>query len=233
MAKVQYGSIITDMSGSIGGITFQKNRSGSIARLRSGTRKNTTPKQSEAHALHTALIREFSLLTLPEKQAWDLFADANPKTDKFGTERVLTGQNMFESLNYWYLRFGFPLLKAPPIITLPTPVPTYNILLDTTQIGIEFAPPFEPASNSLIIFTTPPTNRVTQSMRPLWRFTIADASPSYSIIDFTTQWEEAHGIDHPAGGTGGNYNIGVLVMTICNVCGFTSVGTIQVANIIF
>ena len=47
MARVEYGAIVTDLTGSIGGTTFQRNSSGAIARSRAYTPVNPSQQQSD------------------------------------------------------------------------------------------------------------------------------------------------------------------------------------------
>ena len=84
MAKVTYGALVTEINGSIGGITFQTNRAGTIARIRPASFRSRTGKQNTEIANFTSLIAGFSALTLAQKQAWDTFASVHTKETKFG-----------------------------------------------------------------------------------------------------------------------------------------------------
>src|SRR3990167_8787809 len=127
MARIVY--TIGELFGSIGGLTFQRNRSGKTVRMRPTVGKKSTTKQQESHLTHNNLLRGWQLLSLADKNEWNTYADTFTKTNKFGQEKELTGQNWYESINYWRNVLGLSELTTPPAHDLPTSPPTFEILL--------------------------------------------------------------------------------------------------------
>ncbi len=230
MARIQLGALITDISGSIGGFTFQKNRSGRIIRSRGGTFKSSTPKQTISQSAHTTAIARWMELSFAEKELWNLFAIANTKVDKFGNVRTLSGLNWFESINATRLCFGLSLLLAPPIFSLPASPPAYDFTASATQLLIDFNPPFEPVDTGLKIWTTPPLTTITNSLQSQYRLTKCIQSASYDVLDITADWVAAHNIPYPPSSNTYCFTIGVLIQSCLLDNGICSAGTSNISS---
>ncbi len=122
MARVIYGSIITDIKGSIGGITYQKNGSGTIARLKPRKTKTNTQKQRDQQPRLKELQRNWNLLELGLKALWNDFASVNDKIGLDGNPKVLTGYQWYLSINQNRLLFNDPILEAPPVFEVVNPI---------------------------------------------------------------------------------------------------------------
>lgn len=197
MAKVQFGAIIDTITGSVGGWTFHRNRSGNIVRSRGAALRNSTAKQTLAHQTHIKFLQLFQALTQANKDLWNVFADTFTKTDKFGQIKTLSGQNWFESINFNRELVGLSILNAPPVRTLPVAVQDYNFTIGSSKIRIRFAPPFDPVNNALVIFTTPFNTRITTSQRQFQRLTKVITSGPFDNIDITLDWENTHEVPWP------------------------------------
>jgi hypothetical protein len=197
MAKVQFGAAIDTITGSVGGWTFHRNRSGNIVRSRGAALRNSTTKQTQAHQTHIKFLQLWQALTQVNKDLWDTFADTFTKTDKFGEVKTLSGQNWFESINFNLELAGLAILNAPPAHSLPVDVQDYNLVVGSTEIEVNFNPAFDPADTALIIFTTSFNTRVTTSQRQFQRLTKVIPSGPFDNIDLTADWESAHGVPWP------------------------------------
>jgi len=122
MARIIYGSIITDIKGSIGGITFQKNASGQVARLKPRKNKTNTQKQRDQQPRLKGLQREWNLLSLTNKILWNDFGVANNKIGLDGQEKTLTGYQWFLTINENRLLFDDSILSAPPVYEIVNPI---------------------------------------------------------------------------------------------------------------
>lgn len=231
MARVQYGALVTALSGSLGGITFQNNASGTIARLKSGTLSNPTTKQSIAQQALTKWISAWQQLPYLSKVAWNNYAILYPKIDQFGNSKILTGLNWFQSINYNLELIGQPSVTLPPVHTLPTGVPSYTIVLTATSASIVFSPAFNPVGESLIIRATPPLSRSTTSVRQDMRLILTEVTPPWTTIDITAAWSAYFGIDWADIQAPYCYTIAVSVQTVNNISGIASSAVIiQGAN---
>jgi len=165
LAKVTYGSIITEINGSIGGITFQTNRAGTIARLRPATFRSRSGKQNTEIANFTSLIAGFSELSLADKATWDAFALAHTKETKFGETRTLTGQNWYVSSNGHREQLGLARIDVAPMFQMPIGNDNFSLVVDATKIEITKNNPLSPNDTSLLFWGTPPIRRTTTSLR--------------------------------------------------------------------
>lgn len=122
MARIIYGAIITDIKGSIGGITFQKNGSGQIARLKPRKSKTNTQKQRDQQPRLKEVQKNWNELSLVNKILWNDFAAVNNKIGLDGQEKKLTGYQWFLSINENRLLFNDSILSVPPTYEIVSPI---------------------------------------------------------------------------------------------------------------
>ena len=200
MARVQYGAIITDIKGSIGGITFQANSASKIARLRSTRRKQNTQLQNNKVSDFQATFPDWASMTQVEKDAWNTFAAANNKTNKWGEVKVLNGFNWFQSVNLYLEIVGESFITTPPVWESPLAVPNYTVAAVFNDFSINWSPSFPHADHYLLLFTSPLLRTVSQANRKVLRLTSVIARGTHSTYDFLTDWENAHNIAVPIAG---------------------------------
>jgi len=221
MAIVEFGAAIVNMTGSVRGWTFQFTRAGSIVRTKPIQRKSSTPKQTSEQAAFVTQIQAFQLISLANKVAWDAFAGVNPKENKFGQQKLLTGQNWFTTINSARARLGLAQLDAPPTATLPVPITSFNLTVDNTKIEIDSITPDNPTDTGLFIDTTFPVSQLSRSQRSPFRVTETINSGPFGTIDLTALWEAAHALNYPPGSANDCFNIGVRLQPVNTVTGIT------------
>ena len=231
MARVEYGAMITEITGSVGGFTFQKNKSGNIVRSRPKTFKNSTSKQTIAQSLHITFLSNWQNLSLVNKILWNDFAALNTKTNAFGEVKALTGLNWYESINQNRLKMGLSLFEAPPVHALPIGVGTYTVDLNLVTLEITFTPTFSPVGTDLCIWTTQPVSRVSDSLRSEFRQTLLVTGDNYANIDLTSAWESTHSIPWPPSAQTNCFQIGIMVQTCLQASGICSVGLLNIDNL--
>jgi len=228
MARVEYGAIVTDIQGSIGGFTFQQNRAGKIVRTRPATHKNSTPKQSIAQSLHMDFMVRWQNLSLANRILWNDFALLHDKTNRWGELKSLSGLNWFESINQNRLKMSLGVLDSPPVYALPTNPPAFTVDINLVSLEIEFAPPFTPVGTDLCIWTTQPVSRVSTSLREAFRQTLLVTGDNYGVIDLTAAWESTHSIPWPPSSQTDCFQIGILVQSCLQSSGICSAGVINI-----
>lgn len=142
MALVRYGGGIVQMSGSIAGNTFARNRYGNYVRSRIAPVNPQSPRQSAIRAI-VAFVTTLWLSTLTQLQrdAWAVFANNVPAKNKLGEVINLSGFNQFVKSNIVAVNVGLaPILDAPVIFDLPGEDPEFNIAVDagTGKITVAF-----------------------------------------------------------------------------------------------
>lgn len=228
MARVEYGVIITDIIGSIGGITFQHNRSGKIARLRPKTHKHPTAAQVLRQVKHSGILHSWQQLSGTHQDDWNDFADLHTKTNMFGDVKTLSGLNWFESVNLSRDLIGLNELTTPPAYNLPAAVPNYTVTIDDTKIELNLPVPFDTADNSLVIRATNPIPNTTTNFRGQWRFIKYEGTGVINTIDITNLWKDIFTCVYPPSSNMAGFNIGIMLQVIRKDSGIQSVGSTSI-----
>ncbi|MCH8992650.1 MAG: hypothetical protein IIA44_13015 [Acidobacteria bacterium] len=112
--------ILTQASGSIGGITASHNRGGMYFRARAIPTDPNTPAQATIRSIFSALVdRWSSILTSVQRGSWDVYADLVPLPGPLGDPITVSGFNHFVRSNVPRSRATRPIVDtAPPFPTL-------------------------------------------------------------------------------------------------------------------
>lgn len=210
MARVQYGSIITDMIGSIGGLTFQHNRSGKIVRQKPTGRKLVTFAQNARIHEFQTLVDLWSALSQTNKNLWNTWADTYTFYNNWGEEKALNGYNWFMSINGFLQLVGETLKTAPGSYATPLAVPEYTPLFQYDEVSFEFTSSFDHSDHYLLVWTTSPIRNNNPNIRGALRLTDIVAPGTDTIVDITSEWQSTHGLSLPL--TGGT---SALACTFC------------------
>lgn len=137
MSLVRYGGGVVQMSGSIAGNTFARNRSGNYVRAR------TTPVNPQS-ALQTAVRASIAFLTAAwsqtltalQRAAWNNYADNVAMKNRLGETIYLSGFNHFIRSNVLIKVYGGTVVAAgPTALELPEQDPTFAIAAsEATQV---------------------------------------------------------------------------------------------------
>ena len=133
MALVKYGGGITGMSGSIGGQTHARNRSGSYIRQRTKPVNPNTERQNLVRAALAMLTERWAdVLTDVQRIAWNDYAAGVAMKNRLGDSIKLTGFNHYIRSNANIARRGGTVEDAGPTnLSLPEQDPTLSI---TTEV---------------------------------------------------------------------------------------------------
>lgn len=119
-------SVLAQASGSAGGYTFSRNRSGAYLRNRSVPTNPGSADQQTVRGIFAGLSSAWSAITAAQRAAWALYASNVPVTNRLGEQIFLTGQQMFVRNNAVRLRLGLsqisdgPTIMAGASLTLPS-----------------------------------------------------------------------------------------------------------------
>lgn len=115
MALVKYGNGIVQMSGSIAGNTYARNRFGNYVRARTKpTNPNTARQQAIRGFMATLTTRWSQTLTAVQRTAWNLYGSSVAMKNRLGEVVYLTGFNHFIRSNMWRLDLGQTIIDAGP-----------------------------------------------------------------------------------------------------------------------
>lgn len=142
MAQVRYAGGIGELSGSIAGNTFARNRSGFYVRHRT---KPINPNSALQVIVRSALAfltaRWSATLTAPQRAAWNLYASSVAMKNRLGESIYLTGFNHYIRSNMIAKQLAETIVDAGPVIfELPAKDPTLAVTASeaTQQLTVSY-----------------------------------------------------------------------------------------------
>lgn len=131
-------NMVTQASGSIGGLTASRNRGGMYFRARSVPTNPNTIYQQAVRNIFATLSAGWSVLDEEDRDRWSVFATNTPVINALGDQIYLTGQQMYIRNNAARLQAGLSTISAGPIIfgsSTITPTPAVAPELGTQTLG--------------------------------------------------------------------------------------------------
>jgi hypothetical protein len=141
MALVRLGGGIASASGSVGSITFSRNRGGPYIRNRVVPINPDTEFQQEVRNLVSQLTSAWSsILTQGQRESWDLYALNVPLPNPLGEPRNVGGLGMYVRCNVPRLQTDLPRVDiGPDIFNLATFTPaTIETYVEPGLLGLGF-----------------------------------------------------------------------------------------------
>ena len=164
MARVTYGSGVTELAGSIGGVTYQKNASGNIAKLRANPTVNPTALQADYQTRMAMLVAYWSTLSQADKDTWDAFAAAHDHTTPWGETKTLSGYQWFLSSSLMRLLYYSTFSDVAPTWEVQPPPNAFTIETSATYIRVAWVPDYN-APNDLIAYVSLPLRQSSLKLR--------------------------------------------------------------------
>jgi len=114
MAKIQFGMMMTDARGKLGGQVFSKNRAGAYIRSKVTPSNPQTLDQQANRALLGSTSRGWSSLTDDQRTAWNAAVVNWPMKTIFGATAIPSGKSLYVMLNKNLLGIGSSEIATPP-----------------------------------------------------------------------------------------------------------------------
>ncbi|MCK5614530.1 hypothetical protein KAR91_72365 [Candidatus Pacearchaeota archaeon] len=132
MALLKMSAIVNQASGSVGGVTFARNRFGQYARAKiTPVNPNSSGQVAVRASIAFLADRWSSVLTAAQRTAWNLYGSSVDMTNRLGETIQLTGFNHYIRSNLEYKRtFGVTIDAGPTVFELPAQDPTFAITAD-------------------------------------------------------------------------------------------------------
>lgn len=145
MALVRYGAGVVQMSGSIAGTTFARNKSGNYARARTTPVNPSSDRQESVRASIAALSDRWSnTVTAVQRTAWNLYASSVAMKNRLGEVIFLSGYNHYLRSNSILKLIGETEIDAGPVIfELPEQDPLFAFTASEAAQTIDYV--FDPA----------------------------------------------------------------------------------------
>ncbi len=142
MALVKFGGGVVQMSGSIAGDTFARNRYGNYVRARTKpTNPNTALQVSIRATMALLTTRWAQTLTGAQRTAWNLYGSSVTMKNRLGENTFLTGFNHYIRSNIILKNLGAaPYDNGPTVFELPAQDPTLALTASeaTQQLTITY-----------------------------------------------------------------------------------------------
>lgn len=147
MARIKVASPIAGIRGTLGGLVFSRNQSGSFCRAWSRGANPRSATQQPTRLNLSTLPADWRALTQVQRDAWDTYAAAaaQEKTDPFGTAYYVSGWNWYVAVNQWRATVAQSAASAPPSSSTPAAPTITDLTIDE-----------DPADTSSITFSGSP-----------------------------------------------------------------------------
>jgi len=151
MARVRLGPVVTDIAGSIGGLTIQRNKFGITARSKPlPIRKNTTSQLIIRIHLRT-IQNAWRALTDAQRLQWDRFPNFSGQTIRRDKSVLISGYNLYLIYQLYRLLNDQELYTTIAYAPLPG-IPVFEELSYSTGILYAgFSDPVDPAELFFIL----------------------------------------------------------------------------------
>ena len=113
MARVQYGTIVTELKGKVAGQVFQRGSTGFVLRNKNSRKGSDSLIRSASARLLTRVSSSWRDLTDEERTQWSGGAVNWPFVDKFGVPYTGSGYQYYMAFNRNRLQIGLAMVTAP------------------------------------------------------------------------------------------------------------------------
>lgn len=140
MANIQFGAIVVDARGKIGGQVFRKTATGHSLQRKANQSKNARVGRTQQFQKLVGSLRQYSALTSVERQDLTDFAQLHPLPNKFGVLRPLPARAMYQKLNANLITANLGQLD---INSLNSDLPAVNFIgvsYNSAKRELEFTP---------------------------------------------------------------------------------------------
>jgi len=195
MAKIEYGPIAAQVSGSMGGTTFSRNRYGTYFRNKAIPVNPNTPYQQAVRANLAARSQEWRGLQDEERRAWATWSQSNPFIDRLGNSQVLQPNAAYVRLNALLAMSGNSVITDPPVGDAPLALATLSFAPDATAgtCVVTFTPTPLGATEHLIVNVAVCNSTGISYVKNLYKLTEFGAAATASLIDIIDGIEERFG----------------------------------------
>lgn len=138
MANIQFGAIVVDARGKIGGQVFRKTATGHTLQRKANQSKNARVGRTQQFQKLVGSLRQYSSLTASERQDLADFSALHPLPNKFGVLRPLPARAMYQKLNANLLSANLGALVISSLSSLLPAVTFHSVNYDYSKRQIEF-----------------------------------------------------------------------------------------------
>lgn len=156
MARVNYGGLVTEFNGSIGGTVFQKNKYGYTAKNTPNMKRPNSQSVFSVQRILNTVTQSWSDLSPEDRLAFETYAATYPQFSKHNPTAILSGYAIYVKWQCTRLNVGLPLGAVPPSLSVvfPSIAPVIENESSTLSIFLNLASPESNAAYG--IYLSPP-----------------------------------------------------------------------------
>lgn len=195
MARIVYSGLVTEIKGSVGGTTFQSNRSGYIVRNKQYKGPVRSVGNVEAGRAFAIASRRWSLLSSAQQSAYNTMASSYQYTDLWGKTKTLTGFQWFMASTNNQFRvdgIGLPLAPAGDPTIIP---PVLGLTATSTFCNVDVLDISSTNADLIFIYATPVIRSYTYVNRLTYRFLKFVNFNTTGNIPCQVEWSNVYGVD--------------------------------------
>ena len=204
MAKILFGTIVTGMSGKVGGNVFSHGANGAYLKKKAGVINRNTISQRYHRNLFQSVVSAWRGLTSTQQATWSSASHLFPYVNSLGQTVYYTGFQLFSKLNNQAVNtFGTAFVTAPTPVVFPScsvagasfaiPTGPLNVI---GQFGLSGSSIVPDGFIFVIEATTPLSLGVTSPKGSLFKYLAQiNASVDTSVIDLTSSYFNLFGVN--------------------------------------
>lgn len=186
-------------SGSVGGLTYSRNKGGMYTRARAvPTNPNTAFQQVLRNAMGQLTTRWGQTLTQAQRDAWAVFAENVPIVDSLGYSHTIPPMSWYIKANSLRVQSGLSVIDAAPTVfelgTLTIPVLTATAASVTASLAFTNTDAWaNEVGGALLVYVSRPQNAAIQFFNGPYRYAgrvngagTPPTSPATITLPFTT-----------------------------------------------
>jgi len=138
MARVKFSPLISDIAGSVGGVTFQRNKFGNTMRQKPLPLNPATLAQLNIRQKIVAIQNAWQDLTDAQRLQWNRFLDFSGQSIKHSKSVKLSGHALYLKYQFFRLISGYGLLSSLTYVPMPAVPVISEMTLEFGVFEIEF-----------------------------------------------------------------------------------------------
>ena len=205
MARVKLSSLLTDISGSIGGLTIQRNKYGITARQKPLPPSSFSPAQYIVRRNMAIIQHAWQDLTDAQRLQWKRFLDFSGQTINNDKSVKLNGHALYLKYQMFRLLAGYPLLTTLTYIPMPAVSQAVSVTVGVDLLRLSVGYIIDHTSQFFLFFMSAPRqyNQAPSRQGLRYMFVVATTGLGFEITD---SYKAAFGI-LPGIGTCFHYSI--------------------------
>jgi len=196
MARIKLGPAITDIAGSIGCMTIQRNRWGITARQKPLPLRSETTAQYNIRRMMVELQASWQNLNDNQRRQWDRFIDFSGQTIRRDRSVKMSGHSLYLKYQLFLLLYDQPLLTTIAYSPIPDWSEYQNITVTAEVIQIWFYYIITPATYFFTLKVTSPRLE-NQSFNPRGLRFMKVTPSEAGNFNFTDAYKAAFGVLPP------------------------------------